>query len=432
MRLLIKKILIALLTLEARLVLKKYKPRVIAVTGSVGKTSTKDAIYTALSGSSMDPGSVRKSEKSFNSEIGVPLTVLGLPNAWGSLSGWIKNLWRGGQLVFSRAAYPAILVLEVGADHPGDIRKAASWLRPDVAVLTRFPEVPVHVEFFASPEAVIEEKRELVRYLKPDGVLILNADDAKMREEHGGSRRIAYGIHSTADIKASHIEYACDSGGSITGMHFHIESDGKSVPMRVEGALGVQHVYPLLAAMAVTQAENRGLIEVTKALTLHHMPPGRMRILKGRENTTIIDDTYNSSPIAAAEALKVLNEAPCGGRRIAVMGDMRELGTYADVAHEEIGSAAARAVDLLIGVGEKAAILITAARNAGLHTDRAIHFDDSTGAGEYLSGALAENDLILVKGSQSIRMERVVEALMAEPEKKRELLVRQEEEWKVR
>src|SRR3989338_4025790 len=148
MKNLFKKLIVFIITLEARAVLRKYKPKIVAVTGSVGKTSAKDAIYAVLAKSAR----VRKSEKSFNSEVGLPLTVLGAPNAWSNPLRWLQNIVDGIFIILFTVEYPEWLVLEVGADRPGDIRSLSKWLQVDVAVITRLPEVPVHVEFFDSAE----------------------------------------------------------------------------------------------------------------------------------------------------------------------------------------------------------------------------------------------------------------------------------------
>ena len=177
MKSIFKKIVVAILEWEAVLVLKKYKPMIVAVTGSVGKTSTKDAIFTVMSSHFF----VRKSEKSFNSEIGVPLTILGCNNAWSNPILWVKNIIEGLMLIVLGNHYPKWLVLEVGADRPGDIERIAKWLKPDVVVMTTLPDVPVHVEYFDSPEDVIKEKEYLISALKPKGVLVLNYDDEKVR-----------------------------------------------------------------------------------------------------------------------------------------------------------------------------------------------------------------------------------------------------------
>ena len=146
-----KKIIVTILTWEAKMVLRRYKPKIIAITGSVGKTSTKDAIFTVLSKFKI----VRKSEKSFNSEIGLPLTIIGCPNGWSNPWTWIENIFIGLTLILWKHSYPEYLVLEVGVGKPGDIKKnVAPWLAPDIVVITRFPDKPVHVEFFHNVEAI--------------------------------------------------------------------------------------------------------------------------------------------------------------------------------------------------------------------------------------------------------------------------------------
>ena len=172
----LKNIVIFILTIEAWLVVKKYKPKIIAVTGTVGKTGTKDALYIALAPFIF----VRKSEKSFNSELGVPLTILGCPNAWDNPFLWVKNFLDALSLLVNDRPYPKWLILEIGADHPGDIRRLMRWIRPDVNVITQFADVPVHVEFFNSPEEVNTEDALLAMGLPEGGVLVLNADDPKM------------------------------------------------------------------------------------------------------------------------------------------------------------------------------------------------------------------------------------------------------------
>src|SRR3990167_534158 len=200
-----KKIIIFILTWEARLVLARYRPEIIAVTGSVGKTTTKDAIYAVLSGSLY----VRKSEKSFNSELGVPLAILGCENAWRSPVGWARNIFSGVGLLFGRD-YPKWLVLEVGADRPGDIRRIARWLRPQIAVVTGVPEIPVHVEYFDSPEDLAREKRVLAEYIRPGGKLVLNGDDSRMVALCGGYRgmTVKYGFGAGNDLTGEGEEIA--------------------------------------------------------------------------------------------------------------------------------------------------------------------------------------------------------------------------------
>src|SRR3989344_859422 len=358
MRTVFKNLVVAVITLEARAVLRKYKPKIVAITGSVGKTSTKDAIYAALA----QGGRVRKSEKSFNSEIGLPLTILGVPNAWHNPLRWLQNIIDGLFLLVLTVKYPEWLVLEVGADRPGDIRSLAAWLPVDIAVITRLPEMPVHVEFFYSPEAVMEEKAALLDAIRPGGALILFADDER-----------------TAKLA-------------------------------------------------------------------HRLPsPGRMRLVRGVKGTLIIDDTYNASPAATEAALETLSlvvgksDLPTAGRsdfpkgrRIAVLGDMLELGRHSTQEHRKLGAHAAKAADLLLTIGFRARDIAQGALDAGMPDKNILQFEDSGKAGAELQNLLQEGDCVLVKGSQSMRTERVVEEIMAEPERAADLLVRQDAEWKKR
>src|SRR3989344_2174761 len=204
MREVFKKVVVTLLRWEARAVLRKYHPKIVAVTGSVGKTSTKDAIFAVMAQSMH----VRKSEKSFNSEVGLPLTILGLENAWGNPLRWLANLLYGLFVIVFHTKYPEWLVLEVGADRPGDISSLRGWLTTDVVVITRLPEVPVHVEFFESPQQVVEEKASLIDTLKPGGALLLYADDPgtlrlQERLPAPDAKILTFGFNERADIRAT-------------------------------------------------------------------------------------------------------------------------------------------------------------------------------------------------------------------------------------
>ncbi|HVU75678.1 MAG TPA: UDP-N-acetylmuramoyl-tripeptide--D-alanyl-D-alanine ligase [Candidatus Paceibacterota bacterium] len=427
----LRRCVVLCLTWEARAVLSRYKPKVIAVTGSVGKTTTKDAIYAALSESL----SVRKNQKSLNSEIGVPLTILGLENAWNSPILWAWNLVLGLWRIIVRQNYPAWLILEVGADRPGDIRSVARWLRPDVAVLTGVPEIPVHVEFFNSPEEVFKEKRALAEYLKAGGKLVLNGDDERMRrlqQEFRGAS-VLYGTEDGTDFRATHIDIARQEGRP-EGVRFRAEHDGSSVPVALFGALGVPRVYAALAAIAVADCVGVDAVTASTGLRGWEAPPGRVRIIEGIKGAIIIDDTYNSSPAAALAALDTLRDAGLGRRKIAILGDMMELGRYSKEAHRTVGERAAQCADLLITVGFRSRATAEAALDAGMKDlqVRSYELNESARAGKELEAELKEGDVVLVKGSQSMRMERAVLEIMAHPEKAADLLVRMDPEWMTR
>ncbi len=426
MKQILKKIIVKLLELEARAVLWKYKPKIIAVTGNVGKTSTKDAIYTVLSKTLF----VRKSQKSFNSDIGVPLTILGCPNAWNNPFLWLKNIIFGLEIILIRSEFPKWLVLEVGADRPDDIKNIASWLNPDIVVVTRFSSVPVHIEFFKSREELIKEKEYLAKSLKKDGMLILNYDDVDVinfKKSFAG-KIITFGFNNGADILGSNSSILYENNKPV-GMNFKINIIGNSVPISIFGALGLQHLYPILSAVAVGISQNINMVDINQSFVDYIPPIGRMNIIEGKNDSIIIDDTYNSSPIALHEALLVCKEIKISGRKIICVGDMMELGKFAIEEHKKAGEEIFAIANILITVGVRAQYIKEGALKAGMKGEDIFSFDDSRSAGDYLSNIISKNDLILAKGSQSIRMERVVEKIMANPERKADLLVRQEEEW---
>jgi UDP-N-acetylmuramoyl-tripeptide--D-alanyl-D-alanine ligase len=405
MKSILKKIIVEIVSFESRLVLKKYKPFIIAVTGSVGKTSTKDAIYTALSSTY----NVRKSEKSFNSELGVPLTILGCPNGWSSLVVWMKNILHGLELIIFTNPYPKYLILEIGADRPGDIQQITSWLRPDISVITKVGKVAAHVEYFPNPEALAKEKAYLAKGLKKDGILILSADDeivSKITAEQAKET-----IHFGLALNAKNIS------SSLMGMSMTLVIEGEEKTIQTKGVVGTHHVYPVIVAAIVAKKMGIPLDTIVKSLESHISPRGRMNVLKGKNNITILDDTYNSSPDAVYSALETLKELQ-GARKVAILGDMLELGKYAVEAHVKVGEAARQSANLVISVG---------LRSRGMNAQH--HFNTSIEAAEKVPALLRDGDIVLVKGSQGIRMERVVKALLDPSLNPKDYLVRQEPEW---
>lgn len=426
MKQLFKRIVVAILTWQAKAVLRRTKPKIIAITGNVGKTSTKDAIYSVLKHSHH----ARKSEKSFNSEIGVPLTVLGLRNAWSNPFLWIKNIIDGFFLVLSPSNYPEVLILEMGVDRPGDMAKHCEWVTPDVVVLTRLPDVPTHVEYFSSPEAVTAEKMVLVKALKSDGVLVYNNDDEIIRAqlESVHQKAIGFSRYSLSHFTASADNILYESGRPI-GLEFMLTHVDEVAKMQVSGSLGVQHAYNYAAAAAVSSLFDISLTASVEALAAHTPPPGRMRIVDGLKETLIIDDTYNSSPTAAERALLTLKELPKSSRKIAVLGDMLELGQFSTREHEKIGTLAASCCDILITVGVRARKVAEGALEQGMSEKSIFQYEAIERVESELQTMLQANDTILVKGSQGIRCEKLVYELMAQPDMAAKTLVRQDEQW---
>ena len=429
-----KKIISYILKIESRFVLWKYKPKVIAITGSVGKTSTKDAVYGIISKISY----VRKSEKSYNSEIGLPLTILGCPNGWNNPYVWLKNILKGLWLFIWPHKYPEWLVLEVGVGKPGDMRQTASWLKTDAVIITAIGETPVHIEFFNSRDHLVKEKSGLIKTLKKDGLLILNADDKTVLElkTKSKNRTLTFGFSEDADVRGSEesILYS-DSGlpageaGLPQGIIFRVDEGGNSLPVIIEGVFGKNHLYASLAALAFFYGLKFNILDAINALKNYDVPPGRMRLLSGINNSLIIDDSYNSSPFACESALKTLGEIKSVGRKIAVLGDMLELGKYTEESHKNIGKIAEKNAEILIVVGPRARAIKAGALNAGMNEKNIFEFNNSRETGEFLKTFVKNGDLVLVKGSQGMRMERAVEAVLKDKENKEKLLVRQDKEW---
>jgi len=427
MKQIFKKIVVAIITLEAKILINRKKPTIIAITGSVGKTSAKDAIYTVLK----DTVHARKSQKSYNSEIGVPLSVLGLKNGWNNPILWAKNIFDGALAAFFASEYPEVLVLEVGVDRPGDMKHLTQWLTPDIVVLTRLPDVPVHVEYFNTPEDVIAEKMQLVHSLKEDGVLIYNNDDERIREEIKNIRQQSFGFSryspSHFNTCGDHVVY---KEGKAVGVECVLEHIGEEVIFCVYGSLGVQHAYNYAAAIAVGTQFDIPLFDASKALKKHTPPPGRMRIIEGTKGTLILDDTYNSSPVASQLALATVKDLTGVGKKIVVLGDMLELGKYSAREHERTGEQVAKSADVLMTLGLRARKIAEGALENGMSEKVIFQYDDIDRAGHELLEMIEPGDVILIKASQGIRAEKLVERLMLHPEQAKELLCRQDRAWR--
>ena len=406
------------------MILARFKPKIIAISGTVGKTSTKEAVALVL-GSEFD---VRKSEKSYNSEIGVPLTVIGAQTGWRSFKQWLLIIFKGIKVFLLSADYPKILILEMGVDRPKDMEKMVSWVKPYAAVITAMGTVLVHVQYFSGPEELINEKRKLVECLDDNSWAILNIDDKATANFRKNTKAqiITYGFSESADLAASN--YKMDGEGIV----FKVSHKGNIVPVRLDKFFGRHNVYTILAAIGAGLAYGINLIKSVEAVSIMKPSRGRMNLLEGANSSLIFDDSYNSSPLAAEAAIEVLLEYPAK-RRIAVLGDMKELGGFSKSEHERIGEMLrAKGVWLLFTVGPEAKFIAEGARRSGFDAFKIFEFSGSAEAGEAVKKIIQEGDLILVKGSQSARMEKVVEKIMAHPEDKENLLVRQEEEWKKR
>ncbi len=424
----LKRIIIKILIWESKLVLKKYNPKIIAVTGSVGKTSTKDAIFTILSRFKK----VRKSEKSFNSEIGLPLTILGLSNAWSNPLGWLENIIYGFLLLLWKHEYPEYLILEVGASKPGDIKKnIAPWLHPDILVITRFPDIPPHIEFFNNLESLIEEKSSLIKSLKKDGFLVLNHDDSRIYSLHNksNSKTVSFGLNENSTYKFSNIIQPDDISNLSKGISFKFFYDGNTFPVMLPNVIGTQYVYTSTAAIACADIIGCDILSSIDYIKEYKNPPSRLSVLEGINNSKIIDDTYNSSPVAVSTALDIFEKIKAK-RKIIVLGDMLELGKYTEEEHFKIGERLRGVADILITVGARAHFIVEGAIDNKFNKKNIYSFNSSETVSKFLEGIIEEGDLILLKASQAIRLEKTVLCIMQEKNNSFEIICRQEKEWK--
>lgn len=420
-----KKLLEQILKIFTKAILNKYSPEIIGITGSVGKTTTKLAIAEVLS----TTYNVGTNLKNYNNEIGIPLSVIGHESGNRSPVKWFFVFIKAIRLlIFKDKNYPNFLVLEFGADKPGDIKYLCGLVPVKVAVVTAV--APVHIEFFENIDHIAKEKCDIVRALPKNGHAILNADDTRVLKmgAHTQAEVITTGFAKNLDYSASN--FKLNQSDKINGISFQINTPDGSQDIDMPQVVGKHFVYSALAAIAVGQIYNVDLITIAKILKDFQTPPGRMKVMPGIKKTTLIDDTYNSSSPAAIEALKLLAEIKFGNKKYAVLGDMLELGNNAEELHQQVGKTVAELkIDYLITAGELARDFIRGAKAAGMDKDHIFSFKDSPEAGKFLQKRMQQGDVILIKGSQGARMEYVVKEVMARPEKAADLLVRQDKSW---
>lgn len=391
------------------------------VTGSVGKTATKDAVAAVLATRFY----VRSSEKSFNSEFGVPFTILGVDNPWRNPLAWFLIVKNALALLVLPNHYPNVLVLEVGAGKPGDCAQILKIATPNMVVVTRLPEISVHVEAYASPEAVREEEFSPAYALDASAPLIIPADDSYALDNamRTSAHTISYGMTEDATVRVSDVAFY-EHEGNVAGMRATVHLHEERKDFIVKGSVGTIQVLPVAAALATASAFEIPFTEALEALENYEPPPGRGRLLAGKNGSVIIDDSYNSSPAAVEEALATLKMFPRAKRRIAVLGDMLELGRYSVMEHGRISTLVASTADVVATVGIRARAFAAMSESAEV-----IRFENAHAAARALPDFVRNGDVILIKGSQSVRTERIVEALLADPADVARL-VRQEKAWR--
>jgi UDP-N-acetylmuramoyl-tripeptide--D-alanyl-D-alanine ligase len=348
---------------------------VVAVTGSAGKTTTKDVIAEMLAVGVQ----TTKSEGNLNNHIGLPLSLLRLDEG------------------------ARVAVLEIGMNHAGEIRELAGIAKPQVGVVTNVGAA--HIEFFDSIEGIAAAKRELIEALPFNGTAVLNADDPRVAgfaSAHKG-RTVLYGQSPEAQVRAE------DVGYSLDGVHFRVGStEFKST------LTGRHNVQNLLAGIAV--AGLYGIPPQRLQKTVQKILPGRMRGERFYHRGVLVyNDCYNSNPDAARAMLDVLQDTPAQ-RRIAVLGEMLELGRWAEPLHRDVGTYAAECgINVLVGLRGAACYMLDAATRAGLRADAAFFFEDPAEAGRLVRKLARPGDAILFKGSRGVHVERALEQFVASP-----------------
>lgn len=390
------------LKIFAILYLKRYRPKIVAVTGSVGKSSCKEAIYTIL----RNHYRTRRSMGSYNNEIGVPLTIIGRESPGSNIFGWFLVFFRGFLGFFYQKNYPEVLVLEFGVDRPNDLDYLLGFVKPDIGVITRVAST--HLEALGSLPEVFFEKAKLARSLKKGGVVILNFDDKRLRRLGIELKKkvIFYGLEKSAHIYASEISQ------NLNDISFNINWSGSSVPT-VLHLLGKMQVYCALAACACAHELGVDLITSSKEIQAFKGLKGRMKKFQGKGGITIIDDTYNSNPasvVSAFETMKTLKEKGKFRRLVVVLGDMLELGRISKRAHLNVGREAAKIADVVIAIGSEAKNIFKSSKDE--LGKSSTWFKNSNLAKKKIIGFLKGGDLVLIKGSQGVRMERITKKLL--------------------
>jgi len=428
-----KHLLQKVLKILAKLILVKYKPEVIGITGSVGKTSAKEAVYAVLKAKFK----VRQSLKNYNNEIGVPLTIIGVESPLSSVFGWIKVFFLAIKLLIKNDQdYPKILILEMAADKPGDLDYLTDITDCKIGVLTAIGDS--HIENFKTLDNIKNEKITLIRKLAKTGWAVLNLDDEKIAEavKETKAKVFTFAIDREAQVRGQEIRLRFPVGEANNeefGSSFKLIHQGSFAPVFLPGTISRAGVYSALAGAAVGVIYGLNLIKISQALKKYNSPNGRMKILSGIKKTFIIDDTYNASPVSSALALETLGQITvlAGANKYAVLGDMLELGALSEPGHEKVGRAVVKnKIDKLIVVGERSRDIARGAKAAGMKEDNIFHFATTDEAGKFMEERIKTGDIVLVKGSQGARLEKLVEKIMAEPLKAGELLVRQGREWK--
>lgn len=348
----------------------------IGITGSAGKTTTKEMIAALIA----TERRTFKSWGNFNNLIGAPLCVDNTPDD------------------------AEVVVSEMGMNHKGEIAQIAGWTRPDIGVYTNIG--PVHIEFFGTVEKIAEAKRELLENLREGGTVVVNNDNehvVNISRDYAGPK-VTYGIDHEADYRGTNIRER-----GLLGTHFTLTAEGDQREFELV-LPGRHNLENLLAAIATARAVGISWDGIARGVSQVQPAYHRGVIIPWR-GAQLYDDTYNSNPYALARTLELMTQADVSGRRIAVIGDMLELGEKELQYHHESGKAIPKSIDFVIGVGVRSRALLDGAREAGFAEGSLRHFADAEAAGAFLRAFVEEGDLVLLKGSRGVGLDKAVALL---------------------
>jgi UDP-N-acetylmuramoyl-tripeptide--D-alanyl-D-alanine ligase len=365
----------------AGMVRRRWNGKLVAITGSMGKTTTKEFAAHILQSSFQ----VYRSPGNYNNLYGLPLALFGLNSG------------------------DEIGIFEMGMSAPGEIAEMCRIATPDTGIITNV--AAVHLAFFNSLEEISRAKGELAEALPAEGTLIYNADDprvAAIAEKFGGPK-ISFGFSDGAQVRADQIEIV-----SFKETRFRLSCSGMSQRASLPFP-GSHYVMNTLPAIALGSHFGVPLDRMLENLGNLHLASMRGQVLQFKEGFTVIDDSYNSNPQALLRMIEVLAKLPFFKRRILVAGEMLELGRESDLLHSECGViAASRGLDMIVGVQGAARAMVQAAAKAGMRDSMACFFPDTDAASDFIRNEIREGDLVLVKGSRGVRMEKIVQRLRSQ------------------
>lgn len=433
-----KHIIYSILRYFAKQLLKRYNPTLIGVVGNVGKTSMRMNMVSFLS--QFSP--VGTNIDNYNTPIGIFLSFLGESSPKKNIFAWMSIVIKAlSRAWFGDKDFPPIWVLELGVDAPGDMDEFIDDLFEfDVIVFGFIGSNPVHLSQFNSKKDLIHEDAKVLRNLKPEGLLIIDGDDPVLKSIYRKREHVMTFGYGDVDVKASDFKTSIEVidtkeqwstyySSIVPKGSFKVEYRGSSIPFQVNYILGKHQVAAVLPSIALGIADGMNLIDISQKITSIQPIKGRLRCLEGIKDTLLIDDTYNAAPAAVEMALETLGAISIkGARKVAILGVMRELGDETKEIHTHIGELTAKVADMCIGVGEETKDILLAFHQ---HNPKGTYhwFEDSEEAALHIVDFITSDDIILVKGSQFSRMEKVSAELLSNKRYRAELLTRQSQEW---